>query len=217
MTLICKDANISIPGNLFIISAPSGAGKSSLVKALMANDSSLALSTSHTTRAPRGQEENGVHYWFVEAEKFQQMIDTGDFLEWAQVHGNRYGTSKHQIMSCLQNGQDIILEIDWQGALQIHQIYPQAVLIFIVPPSLAELENRLRKRGEDSHETIEKRLNNAKIELAKAKVFDFVIINDIFETALSDLQTVVHSQRLRYSSQQYRHADVFKALHINQD
>lgn len=210
-----KETDINIPGNLFVISAPSGAGKSSLVNALIASDPGLALSISHTTRAPRGQEQHGAQYWFITPEKFQAMIDAQDFLEWAQVHDNRYGTSRREIMTQLEKGLDIILEIDWQGALQIRQIFPLAVLVFILPPSWEELKSRLLKRGEDNSNTIEKRLHNAAVEMSKAKAFDFVIINNSFETALSDLQSVVHSQRLRYRSQKHHHCGVFEALGIN--
>lgn len=215
MTVVETKKDTNIPGNLFVISAPSGAGKSSLVRNLMADDSSLSLSISHTTRAPRGQEENGVQYWFSSRAEFQEMIDANDFLEWAQVHDNRYGTSRRKIMRDLQEGHDIILEIDWQGALQIREIFPLATLIFILPPSWEELKNRLHGRAEDSPETIAKRLDNAAEEITKAKLFDFVIINNVFENALSDLKAVVNSQRLRYSSQRHRHHDVFEALHIN--
>ena len=209
-------ATTTYPGNLYVITAPSGAGKSSLVKALMAQDPKLTLSISHTTRAPRGQEQNGKEYWFTNTDHFKQMIDHGDFLEWANVHSNYYGTSRQSIQTALQEGQDIILEIDWQGALQIKQIFPQAVLIFILPPSWDELEARLKKRGEDSMEVIQKRLGNAKIELTQANKFDFVIINDIFETALAELALITQAQRLRYETQRNNHAGVFQQLHISE-
>lgn len=203
-----------IPGNLYVIAAPSGAGKSSLVKALLELDANLTLSISHTTRAPRGQEQNGREYWFINNEQFEAMIKDGDFVEWARVHSNCYGTSRHEIQKRLQEGRDILLEIDWQGALQIRQAFPQAVLIFILPPSMQELRARLERRGEDSADVIQMRLTNARVEMAKAKDFDFVIINALFETALFDLKTIVHSQRLRYNSQQHRHADIFAQLGI---
>jgi guanylate kinase len=200
------------PGNLFVVAAPSGAGKSSLVKALLELDSRLTVSVSHTTRAPRGQECDGREYWFVDEARFRRMIDQGDFFEWAQVHGNLYGTSKSGVQRSLAHGEDVVLEIDWQGALQIKRLFPHAVLIFILPPSWEELRQRLQRRGEDSPEVIEQRLANARIEVAQARHFDFVIINALFETALFDLKTVVHSQRLRYSAQQRNRSQVFAAL-----
>ncbi len=200
------------PGNLFVVAAPSGAGKSSLVKALLELDSRLTVSVSHTTRAPRGQERNGREYWFVDEAHFRRMIDQGDFFEWAQVHGNLYGTSKSGVERSLARGEDVVLEIDWQGALQIKRLFPHAVLIFVLPPSWEELRQRLQRRGEDSAEVIEQRLANARIEVAQARHFDFVIINALFETALFDLKTVVHSQRLRYSAQQRNRSQIFAAL-----
>jgi len=200
------------PGNLFCVAAPSGAGKSSLVKALLELDSHLAVSVSHTTRAPRGQERNGREYWFVDEPTFRGMIDRGEFFEWAQVHGNLYGTSRIAIQDRLSRGEDVVLEIDFQGALQIKKIFPHAVLIFILPPSWAELRQRLERRGEDGPEVIERRMANARQEVAQARHFDFVIVNSLFETALFDLKTVVHSQRLRYASQQRSRSAVFSAL-----
>ncbi len=200
------------PGNLFVVAAPSGAGKSSLVKALLELDSRLAVSVSHTTRRPRGQEQHGREYWFVDEPAFRAMIDRGDFFEWAQVHGNLYGTSRTAIEARLEHGDDVVLEIDWQGALQIKQIFPHAVLIFILPPSWTELEQRLRRRGEDDPATIATRMANAREEVAQARHFDFVIINSLFETALFDLKTVVHSQRLKYAAQWRNRSQVFAAL-----
>ena len=200
------------PGNLFVVAAPSGAGKSSLVKALLELDSHLAVSVSHTTRKPRGQEVHGREYWFVEEPVFRQMTDQGDFFEWAEVHGNLYGTSRSAIEARLAHGEDVVLEIDWQGALQIKKIFPHAVLIFILPPSWQELEQRLTRRGEDQPEVIAKRLANGRHEVAQARHFDFVIINSLFETALFDLKTVVHSQRLKYAAQQRNRSQVFAAL-----
>jgi guanylate kinase len=192
------------PGNLFCVAAPSGAGKSSLVKALLELDSHLVVSVSHTTRAPRGQEMHGREYWFVDEPKFRDMIDRGDFFEWAQVHGNLYGTSRKAIEERLMLGEDVVLEIDWQGALQIKQLFPHAVLIFILPPSWQELEQRLRRRGEDGPDVIATRLENARLEVAQARHFDFVIVNSLFETALFDLKAVVHSQRLKFAAQRRR-------------
>ena len=202
------------PGNLFVVAAPSGAGKSSLVKALLELDSHLAVSVSHTTRAPRGQEQHGREYWFIGTDEFRQMAAQGDFFEWAEVHGNLYGTSRRAIEDRLARGDDVVLEIDWQGALQIKQIFAHAILIFILPPSWAELEQRLKRRGEDGADVIAKRMDNARLEVGQARHFDFVIINGLFETALFDLKTVVHSQRLRYAAQQRNKSQVFAALNL---
>ncbi len=202
------------PGNLFCVAAPSGAGKSSLVKALLELDSRLDVSVSHTTRAPRGQEQDGREYWFVDEPSFRAMIERGEFFEWAQVHGHLYGTSRKAIEARLERGEDVVLEIDWQGALQIKQLFPHAVLIFVLPPSWDELRQRLTRRGEDRPEVIETRMVNARQEVAQARHFDFVIINALFETALFDLKTVVHSQRLRYAAQMRNRSQVFAALDL---
>ncbi len=200
------------PGNLFVIAAPSGAGKSSLVNALLELDSHLALSVSHTTRAPRGQEQHGREYWFVDETEFRAMVSRGEFFEWAQVHDHLYGTARRAIEHRLARGDDVVLEIDWQGALQIKALFEHAVLIFILPPSWDELRQRLQRRGEDRPEVIEKRMANARLEVPHARDFDFVIINALFETALFDLKTVVHSQRLKYAAQQRNKSQVFAAL-----
>ncbi len=200
------------PGNLFVVAAPSGAGKSSLVNALLELDSHLAVSISHTTRKPRGQELDGREYWFVDEAGFRAMAARDDFVEWAEVHGNLYGTSKQAIADRLTGGEDLVLEIDWQGALQIRKIFPHAVLIFILPPSWDELRQRLTRRGEDDKVTIEQRMANAREEVAQARHFDFVIINALFETALFDLKTVVHSQRLSYAAQRRNKSQVFVGL-----
>ncbi|MBS0499957.1 MAG: guanylate kinase [Burkholderiaceae bacterium] len=202
-------------GNLFVVAAPSGSGKSSLVKALMEVDAGVAPSVSHTTRAPRGQEKDGREYFFVDRATFDRMIEAGDFFEWAQVHGNRYGTSRQAIAARMQAGGDVVLEIDWQGALQIRRLFASAILIFVLPPSWDELRARLQRRGEDSDEVIELRLANAREELAQVKHFDYVIINKVFERALFDLKAIVHAQRLRFSAQKRVHADTFKALDID--
>ena len=175
------------PGNLFVVAAPSGAGKSSLVKALMQLDSRVQPSISHTTRKPRGQEKDGREYFFVSDEAFQALIDEDSFLEWASVHDHLYGTSKKTIQERIAQGGDVILEIDFQGAVQIKKLFDNAVLIFILPPSLEELKARLERRGEDTAEVIEVRLQNAEKEMKQAKAFDVVIINEMFETALFDL------------------------------
>lgn len=203
------------PGNLFVVAAPSGAGKSSLVKALLELDSRLNVSISHTTRAPRGQEVDGREYHFVSEAQFRAMIERGEFFEWAQVHGNLYGTSRAAIEARMAAGDDVILEIDWQGALQIKQLFPNAVLIFILPPSWDELLQRLRRRGEDNEDVIATRMANARTEVAQARHFDFVIINALFETALFDLKAIVHAQRLKYAAQRRTRKAVFEALNLS--
>ena len=207
-------AEADYPGNLYVVSAPSGTGKSSLVNALLEVDSHLQVSVSHTTRAPRGQEQHGREYWFTSKEDFQAMIDRGEFFEHAHVHGNHYGTSRKAIEARIQSGEDVVLEIDWQGALQIKQIFPNAILIFIMPPSYEELLQRLNRRGEDTPEVIETRMANARIEVAQAQYFDFVVINALFESALFDLKSIVHAQRLKYSAQRRNKSSVFRALNL---
>lgn len=207
-------SDMDYPGNLFVVSAPSGTGKSSLVNALLEVESRLQVSVSHTTRAPRGQEQHGREYWFTSKDEFQAMIDRGDFFEHAEVHGNHYGTSRHAIEARIKHGEDIVLEIDWQGALQIKKIFPNAILIFILPPSYEELLQRLNRRGEDSQEVIDLRMKNARIEVAQAQFFDFVVINALFETALFDLKSIVHAQRLKYSAQRRNKSFVFRALDL---
>ena len=207
-------AEADYPGNLYVVSAPSGTGKSSLVNALLEVDSHLQVSVSHTTRAPRGQEQHGREYWFTSKEDFQAMIDRGEFFEHAHVHGNHYGTSRKAIEDRIQSGEDIVLESDWQGALQIKRIFPNAILIFIMPPSYEELLQRLNRRGEDAPEVIETRMANARIEVAQAQHFDFVVINALFESALFDLKSIVHAQRLKYSAQRRNKPNVFRALNL---
>jgi guanylate kinase len=200
------------PGNLFAVAAPSGAGKSSLVKALLELDSHLVVSISHTTRTPRGQEQDGREYHFVDEPTFRSMIAAGEFVEWAEVHGNLYGTSRGAIEARITGGHDVVLEIDWQGALQIKKLFPKAVLIFILPPSWDELLLRLHRRGEDGHDVIARRMENARLEVSQARHFDFVIINALFETALFDLKAIVHAQRLKYEAQRRSRPAVFSAL-----
>jgi guanylate kinase len=204
------------PGNLIVVAAPSGAGKSSLVKALLELDSHVHLSISHTTRAPRGQEKHGRDYYFASQSEFDAMIEGGAFVEWALVHGNRYGTSKKAIEERIAQGSDVILEIDFQGALQIREAFANAILVFILPPSWEELRSRLERRGEDSPEVIEVRLKNAATEMAQVAKFDFVIINELFERALFDLKAVVHAQRLKYAAQRRARADTFQSLNITE-
>ncbi len=203
------------PGNLFVVAAPSGAGKSSMVNALLQMDSHLVVSISHTTRKPRGQEQHGREYLFIDEPAFRKKIADGDFLEWAEVHGNLYGTSRAAVEQLINGGQDVVLEIDWQGALQIKELFPNAILIFILPPSWDELAQRLNRRGEDPPEVIEQRLVNARIEVAQARHFDFVIINALFETALFDLKAIVHSQRLKYAALRRSKPAVFAALNLS--
>ncbi len=202
------------PGNLFVIAAPSGAGKSSLVKALLSQDPKLQLSVSHTTRAPRGQEQNGREYYFVSPAAFDAMVQADAFVEWAHVHSHRYGTSRQAIADRILAGSDIVLEIDYQGAMQIKKLFPAAVTICILPRSWEELRARLVKRGEDTAEVIALRLKNATEEMAQAPNFDFVIINDLFERALTDLQLVVNAQRLRYPAQRRARPETFQALRL---
>ncbi len=202
------------PGNLFVVAAPSGAGKSSLVKALMELDAGVQPSVSHTTRAPRGQEFHGREYFFISHEEFDRMVAEQAFLEWAHVHGNRYGTSRATIEEKIAKGMDVILEIDFQGAVQIKKIFANAVLIFILPPSMAELRARLQRRGEDSPEVIELRLQNSAQEMAQASEFDYVIINELFDKALFDLKAIVHAQRLKYASQRRSKYSIFQALNL---
>ncbi|MDM0039980.1 guanylate kinase [Variovorax sp. J22G21] len=202
------------PGNIFVVAAPSGAGKSSLVKALMELDSAVQPSVSHTTRPPRGQEKHGREYFFASNPEFDAMVAADAFVEWAHVHEQRYGTSKRAIEERVAQGADVILEIDFQGAIQIRKTFANAVLIFILPPSWEELRSRLERRGEDSAEVIALRLRNAAEEMARANEFDFVIINELFERALFDLKAIVHAQRLRYSAQRRARADTFAALNI---
>ena len=203
------------PGNLFVVAAPSGAGKSSLVSALLQVDSHLVVAVSHTTREPRGQEQQGREYHFTDAASFRSMIDRGDFLEWAEVHGHLYGTSRAAIEDRITGGQDVVLEVDWQGALQIKKLFPNAVLIFVLPPSWEELLQRLHRRGEDRPEVIERRMENARVEVSQARHFDFLIINALFETALFDLKAIVHSQRLKYAALQRARPAVFAALDLD--
>jgi guanylate kinase len=202
-------------GSLFVVAAPSGAGKSSLVKALLEMDSRLGVSVSHTTRPPRGQEQEGREYHFVSEPKFRTMIAAGEFIEWAEVHGNLYGTSHAAVDNRISQGHDVVLEIDWQGALQIKQLFPDTVLVFILPPSWEELAQRLNRRGEDHPDVIAQRLINARHEVAQARYFDFVIINALFETAVFDLKTIVHSQRLRYAVLSKNKPAVFQALNLD--
>lgn len=199
-------------GSMLMVVAPSGAGKSSLVNALLEKDPDIGLSVSFTTRAPRPGEVNGREYNFLTEQDFLKRKDAGDFLEWANVHGNYYGTSKSWIESQMKNGKDVILEIDWQGARQVQQLIPQAIWIFILPPSIQTLEDRLRKRAQDDETTIQKRVAAAKDELAHVAEANYLVVNDNFEKALSDLNQVVLASRLRTGPQLARQHQLAKEL-----
>ena len=199
-------------GNLFIITAASGAGITSLVRALLAQDLLIKLSVSYTTRQPRPGEVNGEHYHFVDDATFIKMLGEGDFLESAHVHGARYGTSQTRVEEALAAGNDLILEIDWQGAAQVRKLYPSAISIFILPPSMTALESRLRGRGQDSEEVINKRLAAAREEMSHVGEFDYVTINDKFEESLHDLASIVRAERLKCTTQLMRHATLIKGL-----
>lgn len=199
-------------GTLYIVAAPSGAGKTTLVRQLLANESDVRLSISYTTRPPRPGEENGREYHFIGVEAFRRMIDQGDFLEWAEVHGNFYGTSKTWIANQMAGGSDVLLEIDWQGAQQVWVQFPEAIGIFILPPSIDELERRLTGRGTDSREVIDRRLAAAQAEMRHVGEFGYAIINDDLERALDDLRSILRASRLRLKVQRVRHAALFDRL-----
>jgi guanylate kinase len=195
---------VSMPGSLFIVAAPSGAGKTSLVRALLAREPGLSLSVSFTSRAPRPGEIDGVHYHFVSKPEFEAMAARGDFFEYFVVHGDLKGTARTAVEPVLAAGRDVLLEIDWQGARRVREQLPSAVGIFILPPSRAELERRLRARAQDSEATIQRRLANSRQEIAHALEFDYLIVNDEFERALEDMLAIVRSQRLQRQVQSHR-------------
>ena len=199
-------------GNLFILSAPSGAGKSSLINALLKKHADMKVSVSHTTRAPRPGEENGMHYHFVSTDEFKALIAKDDFFEWAQVFDNYYGTSKQAIESQLDAGIDVFLDIDWQGAQQVRKIMPSVQTIFILPPSKEELEQRLNNRGQDSAEVIASRMAKAQSETSHYNEYDYVIVNDDFESALGDIEMIVMAQRLTLKAQEERHQVLLNSL-----
>ena len=186
-------------GLLFVITAPSGAGKSSLIDALLKEDPRLKLSVSYTTRAPRPGEANAREYHFVDEATFLAMLARSEFLESAEVHGNRYGTAQAVIAEALAKGQHLVLEIDWQGAQQVRKLHPECIGIFILPPSVAELERRMRSRGQDSDAVIRRRLASAEEEISHAVEFDYVIINKDFDEAKKDLQAIIRVERLKKS------------------
>lgn len=199
-------------GNLYVVAAPSGAGKTTLVRMLLESEPDVRLSISYTTRAPRTGEQDGREYHFVDVESFRGMIDRHEFLEWAEVHGNFYGTSRKWIADQLAAGSDVLLEIDWQGAQQVRKLFPQAIGVFILPPSMEELTRRLTGRGTDSADVIERRLAAAQAEMRHVGEFDYVIINDLLERALDDLRAVVRASRLGFAAQSARHAELFQRL-----
>jgi len=199
-------------GTLFIVSAPSGAGKTSLVRELIESLDGIRVSVSHTTRAQRRGEVDGVNYHFVSIAEFEAMISRGEFFEYAQVFDNFYGTSRSAVEALLKAGQDVILEIDWQGAQQVREQVPDSVSIFILPPSCEELERRLANRGTDAHATIARRMRDAVSEMSHYDEYDYLVINDDFTTALRELQALVIAQRLRLARQQDSHGPLLTAL-----
>lgn len=202
-------------GSLFMVVAPSGAGKSSLVNALLEREPSIKLSISHTTRQPRPGEQHGREYFFTSTEDFLARRDAGEFFESAEVHGNYYGTSRTQIIEQMQAGTDILLEIDWQGAQQIKKQFPHAIGIFILPPSIQALEERLHKRGQDEPHVITRRILAAGGEIAHAPESEYVIINQDFATALSELTAIIKAARCRFAQQAARNASLFAQLGIH--
>ncbi|MCX7165284.1 MAG: guanylate kinase [Rhodocyclales bacterium] len=199
-------------GTLFIVAAPSGAGKTTLVGRLLADDPHVQHSISFTTRAARPGEQNGREYNFIDVQQFLAMRERGEFAEWAEVHDNFYGTSRNWLVQRMQEGCDMLLEIDWQGAQQMRRQFPEAVSIFILPPSIAELERRLRGRGSDSEDVIARRVAGAYGEMRHVGEFDFVIINNDLDVALGELKAAVRASRLRFPRQRARHPDVFRFL-----
>lgn len=199
-------------GKLYIVAAPSGAGKTSLVHELINRNSNITVSVSHTTRNKRPGEEDGINYNFVDSDQFQALISKGDFLEYAKVFGNFYGTSKEWVNSRLNQGLDVILEIDWQGARQVRKQFPEAISIFIIPPSKSSLHARLEGRGQDTPEVIERRMLEAASECCHYDEFDYLVVNENFEQALSELGSIFIAQRMQLSSQRQRHQDILDDL-----
>lgn len=199
-------------GHLYIVAAPSGAGKTTLVRMLLERDSEIRLSVSSTTRARRTGEQDGREYQFVDVQQFLDRVSQGEFLEWAEVHGNYYGTSKRWIEGEMLAGRDVLLEIDWQGAQQVRKVFPKAIGVFILPPSMDALKARLSGRGTDSAEIIARRIAAARDEMRHVDEFDYVIINDDLQQALDNLLAVVNASRLQYTIQRQRHSALFATL-----
>lgn len=199
-------------GTLYVVSAPSGAGKTSLVKAMLEKDSGILVSVSHTTREMRPGEVDGVDYNFVAMDEFNKMIEASAFLEFAEVFTNKYGTSQLWVQEQLDNGKDVILEIDWQGAQQIRRLMPECLSIFIVPPSKEALRERLNNRGQDSEEVIEHRMSEAVSEMSHYGEYDYLVVNDDFDTALNDLHSIFVAQRLKLDNQQDRQSQLLTSL-----
>jgi guanylate kinase len=204
--------NRTPPGILFVVAAPSGGGKTSLTRALLANDRGIRLSVSYTTRPPRPGERDGVDYHFISAERFMALRDAGEFLEHAHVHGNWYATSASWLRKEIEAGQDVLLEIDWQGAAQVRNLIPSSIHIFILPPSLSQLEERLHRRGQDDKLTIARRLEAARDEIRHCAEFNYVIINQDFASAVDDLSAIVRASRLRAVHQCVRHEALIAQL-----
>jgi guanylate kinase len=202
-------------GTLYIVAAPSGAGKSSIVNAVLARDPNIRLSISFTSRGPRPGERHAEHYNFVTADEFKGMIRAGDFFEYAEVHGDWKGTARQSVEPALAAGHDVLLEIDWQGARQVRAKVPDAVSVFILPPSRAALEERMRKRGQDSEEVIQRRLAAAREEMSHYGEFDYVIVNEVFETAVAEMCSIFTASRLRKDAQVARHARLITSLLVD--
>jgi guanylate kinase len=202
----------NMKGNLFVISSPSGAGKSSLIGALLEKHQDMKVSVSHTTRAPRPGESDGIHYHFTSVDEFKSVIADNGFFEWAEVFGNYYGTSKQAIEEQLAQGIDVFLDIDWQGARQMRELVPEIITIFILPPSRQELESRLNKRGQDSAEVIAKRMNEAVSEMSHYNEYDYVLINDDFQQTLTNFEHIVLGQRQRLANQQVKSPQLLEEL-----
>jgi guanylate kinase len=199
-------------GTLYIVAAPSGAGKSSLVNAVLSREAGIALSISFTSRKARPGERHAQHYHFISKEEFEAMIVKGDFFEHALVHGDYKGTAKQSVEPQLAAGKDVLLEIDWQGARQVREKLPESISIFILPPSKEALETRMRNRGQDSEQVIAQRLANAREEMSHYNEFDYVIVNEHFDAAVSELRAIFQAQRLKQDAQQQRHAGLIKTL-----
>lgn len=203
---------MAVSGTLFIVAAPSGAGKTSLVRALLARDPSIALSVSYTSRAPRPGEIDGEHYHFIDQARFREMVAAGEFFEYAEVHGDLKGTARSAVQPLLEAGRDVLLEIDWQGARQVRAQHADCRSIFILPPSRQELERRLRHRAQDSEATVLRRLHNSREEIAHAREFDYIVVNDDFDTALDDIHAIIRAQRLSWAAQSRRQSALLNGL-----